>query len=248
MSEDQILLEVCAESVDSAMIAQSAGAYRIEFCNDLKEGGITPSFAQIEIARRLLHIKLYVLIRPRGGDFLYNENEFEVMKSEIDCCGRIGCDGVVIGMLLPDGRIDMKRCAELVRIAKDYSMGVTFHRAFDRSCDLSQSLEDVISLGCERILTSGGRDTALEGANILKELIQAGGDRITIMPGAGITPENVGSLLETTGLKELHGTFRSSYPSRMIYRNQYLTHPDEEYSIMQADFFKIREVLQTINN
>lgn len=246
MKENQVTLEVCADSVDSALIAQTAGAGRIEFCNNLKEGGTTPSFAQIEAARRLLDIKLYVLIRPRGGDFLYNDLEFEIMKSEIHFCGKTGCDGVVIGILLPDGEIDTKRCAELVRIAKTYSMGVTFHRAFDRCKDFIKGMEDILALGCERILTSGGKDSAWEGKEIIKELVEKSEQRIGIMAGAGITPENIEKLIKYTKVPEIHGTFRSRYSGEMIYRNVSLGNQEDEYTILLADVNKIRKVKQII--
>jgi copper homeostasis protein len=148
---DNIKVEVCIDSIDSALAAQSAGACRVEYCNNLSEGGTTPSIAQIEIARKLLDIKLYVIIRPRGGDFLYNDLEFEVMKSDILHCGKIGCDGVVIGMLHADGSIDKIRCKELINIAHSYSMGVPFDRAFDRCRNLFEGMEEIIEMGCERI-------------------------------------------------------------------------------------------------
>ena len=206
---DSIKVEVCADSIDSALTAQSIGACRVEYCNNLSEGGTTPSIAQIEIARKLLHIKLYVLIRPRGGDFLYNDLEFEVMKSDIRHCGKVGCDGVVIGMLHADGSIDKNRCKELIDIAHSYSMGVTFHRAFDRCRDLFEGMEDIIEMGCERILTSGGKNTAPEGVSIIRQLVQQAGKRIIIMPGAGVTPENAADIIKHTGSTELHGTFKS---------------------------------------
>ena len=212
---NNIKVEVCVDSVKSALIAQSAGSYRVEFCNNLSEGGTTPSIAQIEIARKLLHIKLYVIIRPRGGDFLYDDVEFEIIKSDIHHCGKIGCDGVVIGMLNADGSVDKNRCKELVYTAHSYSMGVTFHRAFDCSRNLFEAMEDIISLGCERILTSGGKNSAPEGASVIRQLIQQAGDRIIIMPGAGITLENAADLVRQTGLKELHGTFKSHFPSKL---------------------------------
>jgi len=240
MKKNKRIIEVCVDSVCNALTAQSAGAYRIEFCANLPEGGTTPSPAQIEIARNLLNIKLYVIIRPRGGDFLYNDTEFEIMKSDIHFCGKTGCDGVVIGMLNPDGTVDKERNGELIRIAHQYSMGVTFHRAFDRSANLFSAMETIIELGCERILTSGGYDTAIEGAGIINKLIEQAGDRIIIMPGAGITPENINELIRKTGANELHGTFRSRFPSRMQYRNERLSLQDEEYELLLTDPEKIK--------
>jgi copper homeostasis protein len=240
------IIEICVDSLDSSLIAQTAGAYRVELCANLLEGGTTPSFALIEMARKYLTIKLYVLIRPRGGDFLYNDLEFEIMKSDIHHCGKIGCDGVVVGTLNSDGTVDTARCSELTEIAKSYSMGVTFHRAFDRCADLFQGLEDVINLGCERILTSGGKTSAIEGTPIIAQLIEKANGRIGIMPGAGITPENVSELIEKTGASEIHGTFRSQYPSKMIYKNAvFVDAPIDEYSIWLADERKIKTVVQS---
>jgi copper homeostasis protein len=241
-------VEVCTNSVESSLIAQNGGAYRVELCDNLTEGGTTPSHGQIEVIRKFLNIKLYVIIRPRGGDFMYSDIEFEIMKSDIEFCGKAKCDGVVIGMLNPDGSIDTKRSRELVDIAKKYSMGVTFHRAFDRSCDLFTALEDIINIGCERILTSGGKNTALEGADIIYKLIQKADNRIVIMPGAGITPENVQELKSKTGLIEVHGTFRSRYNGSMIYRNNNIGNPVEEFSIYKTDINKVREIVKIINN
>ncbi|MCL1933717.1 MAG: copper homeostasis protein CutC [Candidatus Azobacteroides sp.] len=246
MEKNKRILEVCVDSVCNALTAQSAGAHRIEFCADLPEGGTTPSPAQIEIAQKQLHIQLYVIIRPRGGDFLYNETEFEIMKSDIHFCGKTGCDGVVIGMLHPDGTVDKERNDELIQIAHRYAMGVTFHRAFDRCADLFQAMETIIELGCERILTSGGYDTAIEGAEVIRKLIEKAGERIIIMPGSGITPENADDLIQKTGANELHGTFRSRFPSRMQYRNEKLSRPDEEYGLLLTDTEKIKSLVTTI--
>ena len=241
-----MILEVCTDSVEGARIAQAAGAYRIELCTDLPEGGTTPSLALIRKTREAVSLKVYVLIRPRGGDFLYTDTEFEIMLSDIQFCGQNGCDGVVIGMLHPDGSVDKPRSRELVEMAKSYGMGVTFHRAFDRSRDLFQALEDCIDTGCERILTSGGHNTAIEGAGVLRRLIEQAGDRIIVMPGAGVTPENAGLLIQSTGLKELHGTFRSFYPGGMQYRNEKLSHPETEYFLGLPDAEKIRKIIRLI--
>jgi copper homeostasis protein len=247
MEKNKRILEVCVDSVCNAVTAQSAGAQRIEFCANLSEGGTTPSPAQIEHARKRLQIKLYVIIRPRGGDFLYNETEFEIMKSDVHFCGKTGCDGVVVGMLHPDGRIDQERNGELVGIASQYAMGVTFHRAFDRCANLFEAMENIIELGCERILTSGGYTTAVEGAEIIRMLIEKAGEQIVIMPGSGITPENAGELIQKTGAKEIHGTFRSRFPSPMQYRNEKLNRQDEEYELLLTDAEKIKRIVKQIN-
>ena len=139
-----INLEVCANSLTSALAAQEGGAIRVELCDNLNEGGTTPSYGQIKLARKLLNIKLYVLIRPREGDFLYSDIEFDIIKADVQYCIDAGCDGVVIGILNADGSIDKPRCAELVQMAKKGGLGVTFHRAFDLCNDMDQALEDII--------------------------------------------------------------------------------------------------------
>jgi copper homeostasis protein len=244
MLQKKIILEVCADSVESVAVAQASGASRIELCSDLPEGGTTPSFGLIEAARRLLAIKLYVLVRPRGGDFLYSDAELEVMLSDIRACGKLGCDGVAIGVLNSDGAVDVQRCRRLVEAAHSCGMGVTFHRAFDRCRNLPEALEALVELGCERILTSGGRNAAMEGAGMIRELVEKANGRICIMPGAGITPENIADILEATGANELHGTFRSKYSSGMVYRNSLLGAPDEEHNLWHTDGGKVEKALQ----
>ncbi|MDR1180845.1 MAG: copper homeostasis protein CutC [Bacteroidales bacterium] len=247
IKEKKRLLEICVDSVSNALIAEEAGVQRIEFCANPLEGGTTPSMAQIQTARKHLHIPLYVLIRPRGGDFLYNDLEFEIMKSDIHFCGQTGCDGVVTGMLRANGTVDIKRCYDLVEIARQYKMGVTFHRAFDRSNHLFLAMEAAIDLGYERILTSGGCNTAIEGADVIRQLIERADNRIVIMPGSGVTPENVAELILKTKLTELHGTFRSQAESKMQYRNTKLNR-QEEYHLLQTDTEKIKRVLKHLNN
>ena len=154
-------LEVIGFTIESCLIAQAAGAHRIELCDNPSEGGTTPSYGFIKTARENLSIELYPIIRPRGGDFLYSEIEFELMKADIQICKNLGCDGVVIGMLNSDGTVDKQRCKQLVDIAQP--MGVSFHRAFDRTKDPFKALEDIISIGCERILTSGQKSVATDG-------------------------------------------------------------------------------------
>jgi copper homeostasis protein len=213
----QIQMEVCANGLASALAAEKGGAIRVELCDNLLEGGTTPSYAQIKLATEKLNIQVYPIIRPRGGDFLYTDLEFELMKTDIQCCKDLGCDGVVIGMLLEDGRVDKDRCATLIDIARP--MKVSFHRAFDRSNDLKSALEDIIELGCERILTSGGKPTALEGATVIKELIEQAAGRIEIMPGAGIRKQNIKEIMDVTGAKVFHATAKTPVPSAMQYVN-----------------------------
>lgn len=206
-------LEVAANSVASAIAAQQGGASRVELCSALELGGLTPSVAQIAMAREHVHIPLYVLIRPRAGDFLYSDLECEQMQRDIETCEALGCDGVVIGVLNADGDIDVTRCKALMNAVG--RMGVTFHRAFDLARDLDRALEDLITLGVERVLTSGGQASAQEGAVTLRKLVTQGIGCISVMPGAGITADNIASLAATTGAREFHGSAKRQLPSGM---------------------------------
>jgi copper homeostasis protein len=241
-----ITLEVCANSPQSAIEAQKGGAVRIELCDNLGEGGTTPALSQIETTRQSVDIQLNVIIRPRGGDFLYSNIEFETMKRDIHHCGKAKCDGVVFGILKSDGFIDKKRNSELVNIARQYGMSITFHRAFDRTNDLFQTLEDIIELGCDRILTSGGKQNAPEGASIIKNLIEQANGRISIMPGGGITKNNIYELVKATGLKEFHGSFRSKYKGNMKYRSPFFS-DEEEFAILQTDAGKVKKAIENAN-
>ncbi|MEX1202287.1 MAG: copper homeostasis protein CutC [Ferruginibacter sp.] len=209
------ILEIIGFTIEGCIAAESAGAHRIELCDNPEEGGTTASYGFIKVARAAVSIDLYPIIRPRGGDFLYNEAEFEAMKVDVQICKQLACDGVVIGILMADGKVDKKRCQQLISLA--YPMQVTFHRAFDRTNDLFQSLEDVIELGCDRILTSGGFPNALEGAELLNLLIQKAGHRIIIMPGSGVNAQNIATISALTGATEFHSSARIHIPSAMSF-------------------------------
>lgn len=211
-------LEVIGFNIESCLLAQAAGANRIELCDNPGEGGTTPSYGFIKTAREVLKIELYPIIRPRGGDFFYSAAEFGVMKADVKVCKELGCDGVVIGILNTDGNVDKERCKELVRLA--YPMGVTFHRAFDRVKDAVQALEDVIETGCERILTSGLVPNALDGAETIAALIKQADERIIIMPGSGVRSDNIIELAEKTGAVEFHTSARMNVDSKMNYSNE----------------------------
>lgn len=217
-------LEICCFNIQSALIAQAAGAQRVEFCASPSEGGTTQSHGAIRSARENLHIQLYPIIRPRGGDFLFSALEFEIMMRDVTLCKQIGCDGVVIGMLHGDGTIDKKRSTRLIELA--YPMGVTFHRAFDWSKDPHQALEDIIEIGCERILSSGQKQSALEGAGLLGELVQQAADRIIIMPGSGIRAKNILEIKEKTGAVEFHSSARIRVQSSMLFTNPDISDED----------------------
>lgn len=210
-------LEVIAFTLESCRLIEAAGAHRIELCDNPGEGGTTPSYGIIHAARKATTLPLYVMIRPRGGDFVYSDSEFEAMRYDVEVCKRAGCDGIVTGLLRPDGTVDAERTQRLVDAA--YPMGVTFHRAFDRVPDPFAALETIIATGCERILTSGLMPTAPEGAARIRDLIRAAGQRISIMPGSGIRSSNIARLWEKTGATEYHTSARCFRMGNMAYHN-----------------------------
>ncbi|MDJ1493658.1 copper homeostasis protein CutC [Cytophagaceae bacterium DM2B3-1] len=213
---DQITVEICVNSAISAIEAQKGGANRVELCENLWEGGTTPSAGTIAIARKNLTIQLFVIIRPRGGDFLYSDDEFEVMKHDILTAKQLGADGIVTGILTADGRVDIPRMKELKELAAP--LPITFHRAFDMVADPYQALEDCIALGMDRILTSGLEKSAIEGMELIAELVQKAAGRIRIMPGSGINEKNVHKLVQYTGVKEVHFSAMRTVDSQMEYR------------------------------
>ncbi len=210
-------LEVIAFDILSCQLAADNGADRIELCANPHEGGTTPSYGMMKSARKSTNIQVFPIIRPRGGDFLYTETEFEVMKDDIKAAQDIGCEGVVIGILSNDGSVDVERCQELVELAN--GMDVTFHRAFDRVNDPQTSLEQIIAIGCKRILSSGLRPTAIEGTSILKALVSQANERIKIMPGSGVRAENIIQLAKDTGASCFHSSARKTLKSQMQYLN-----------------------------
>ena len=241
------LFEVCANSVASCIAAQEGGAKRVELCDNLYEGGTTPSAACIELARKHIDIGLHVIIRPRGGDFYYTDLEFDVMKRDIKIAKNCRADGVVIGVLQPDGTVDKNRTRELVGIA--YPLNVTFHRAFDVTPDPYQALEDIVETGCNRILTSGQTNKAIDGMETIAEIVKRAGDRITILVGSGVNENNITELIKKTRAWEFHGTAQKRVPSAMQYR-----HPNvsmggipqiPEFEIAVTDAERVRKIVQT---
>lgn len=211
-------IEICANSVESALKAQEGGAYRVELCAGIPEGGTTPPFGDMRMARQLLQqTKLHVIIRPRGGDFLYSPLEQEIMLHDIKVARQLGADGVVFGCLTAEGDVDMVAMKKMMNAVGD--MNVTFHRAFDMCRNPKEALEQIIELGCSRILTSGQEANAVKGIPLLKELVEQADGRIIIMPGCGVNPSNIRQIAEATGATEFHFSGRSSYESEMVYRN-----------------------------
>ena len=215
---DPITLEICADSVESAVAAAQGGAHRIELCSNLLEGGVTPSSGLIATVRDRISIGLYVIIRPRGGDFCYSPDEFASMEQDVLSAKQLGADGVVLGILQEDGRVDVPRTRQLVELARP--LKVTFHRAFDMSSDLGKSLEDVIAIGVDRVLTSGGEQTVENGLQTVASLTKRASDRVIIMAGAGVTRNNVRSIITRTGVHEVHASLRVLVQSPMRHRNE----------------------------
>ena len=236
-------LEVIGFNIESCILAQAAGANRIELCDNPGDGGTTPSYGFIKAAREKLQIQLYPIIRPRGGDFLYSDAEFEIMKTDVQISKQLGCDGVVIGILHADGTVDKERCKQLVELA--YPMGVTFHRAFDRTTDASQALEDIIEIGCERILTSGLQPTALQGADTIAALIMQADERIIIMPGSGVRADNIIELAKKTGAVEFHTSARINIDSKMNYSNEAMK---ESLKSVAVNEIEIKEIFFSLHN
>jgi copper homeostasis protein len=208
--QTKYLLEISVETLEAALAAERGGADRIELCADLSVGGVTPSVKLIGTVREQLQIPVFVMIRPRGGDFVYSDAEFAAMKSAIASAKKLRMDGVVLGILGQDRRVDVHRTGELIELARP--LPTTFHRALDESADIRQGLKNVIQTGAERILTSGGAKTAPEGAGTLAELVAAARDCVTIVPGAGINASNIARLAEQTGAREFHSGLSCALP------------------------------------
>ena len=244
---ENVKFEICSGSLQSALNAQDAGAHRVELCSALSLGGLTPSYGFIELARKRLKIDVNVLIRPRQGDFLYDSDEIAVMIRDIIACAQMGVNGVVIGALDQFGNVDVDACRAMVAVAKHHGMSVTFHRAIDRACNIMAALEDVISLGADRILSSGGKPTSLEGLETLAQMNAAAAGRITIMPGGGVNAGNIRQILEVSGAQEIHFSGSQTIQSEMIYREGVSFTPDSlggDFTRTESSTEKIRQMIQ----
>jgi copper homeostasis protein len=243
-----ITLELCLESIDSVIAADRGGAQRVELCANLLEGGTTPSAGTIRTARKHATLGISVMIRPRGGDFLYTDAEFESMQHDIQIAKDLGADGIVLGLLRPDGTVDVERTRQLVELAKP--LPVTFHRAIDVSRDLLQALEDVISTGAARVLTSGGQPSVIDGAAIVAQMVETAGDRIVVMPGCGIRPDNALSILKTTRAHEVHIALEAEMQSGMQFRKAEIPMggvDGREYLRFVTPEDAVRNVVQILN-
>jgi copper homeostasis protein len=230
----KILLEISVEAVEAAAAAERGGADRIELCSDLSVGGLTADLALLRAVRQQIQIPIFAMIRPRAGDFIYSSSEFAQMKKSIAESKDAGADGLVFGILKPNRAVDIARTRELVELAQP--LPVTFHRAFDSCADFSQALEDVVRCGASRILTSGGPASAPEGANNIAALVAAAGERITIIPGAGIHAKNILQLAAATGAREFHSGLSTVLP-----------HPQTHYAQFENQVRVMVEKLSTIS-
>ena len=244
-----VLLEVCVDSIESALAAERGGAHRIELCSSLMEGGVTPSAGLISSIRRKLSIDVHVMIRPRGGDFSYSAEEFETMEQDVLTAKQLGANAVVFGILTNDGDVDVSRTRHLVQTARP--LNTTFHRAFDMSRDLSKSLADVIEAGADRVLTSGGEQSVEDGIPRIAKMVQAAGQRVAVMVGSGITESNVHRIIRETGVREIHASLRASVPSPMRYRNDKISMGSvkgREYDRVIVIEDSVRRLLESAND
>ena len=243
-------IEIVVYNIESALRAQEGGADRIELCDNPGEGGTTPSYGVIEAVRQNVSLDVYVMIRPRGGDFHYTNYEFHTMKRDISQCQKISVDGVVFGILNPNGTIDKKRCKELIEKAKP--LKVTCHRAFDMTRDPFEALEDCIEVGFDRILTAGQQAQAVKGAGLIGELIKKASGRIAIMPGSGVNENTVEEILKKSGATEIHFSATSSRESAMTYRNPNIAGmgSDEgaEFKVRTVDPERVRAMRKLAEN
>lgn len=210
-------LEVCCYSVESALLAAEAGAHRIELCQGPLEGGTTPSWAAIRACVERVHLPLQVMVRPRGGDFLYSEVEYQVMLADIEAIKDLGVQGVVVGFLTRDGDIDTTRVRQVVELASP--LEVTFHRAFDMAREPMRAMDQLIDAGVNRILTSGGRNRAVDATERIRSLLQRAKNDVVVMPGSGLNDQNLRAFIEATGAREVHASALMRVPSRMTFRN-----------------------------
>jgi copper homeostasis protein len=238
-------IEICLESATSVLRAEQGGADRVELCSDLFEGGLTPSVGTFRVARRLSRLPLNVMIRPRGGDFCYSDDEFAVMLEDVKVFKAEGADAIVFGILTPDGDIDMVRSAEIIKAASP--LPVTFHRAFDMTRNAHDSLEQLIQLGVTRVLTSGHEATVPEGADELAALVKQAGDRIIIMPGCGISERNFEKISKQIGAKEYHVFLPSEQPSLMKFHPGHILMGgvlrQSEFTIAQTDSSRVGDIV-----
>ncbi|MEO5946002.1 MAG: copper homeostasis protein CutC [Chitinophagaceae bacterium] len=240
METEKYIIEIATSDFATTKSAVEGGADRIELCANLAEGGTTPSYGTIKQCREAFNIPLYPIIRSRGGDFLYTKDEYENMLQDVKLCKQLGCDGIVIGLLNMDGSIDIVRTAQLIEAA--YPLGVTFHRAFDRCKNPFEAMEQLIEIGCERILTSGQHPSVVDGVDLVVELNKVADDRIIIMPGSGVRKENIKMLAEKTGCVEFHSSLRGKERSKMEFVHEAFKDSAESYTNNAINSSEVKEL------
>ena len=238
-------MEICVDSVASAQNAEAGGASRVELCANLVEGGTTPSCGLLKVVKLRAQVPIFVMVRPRGGDFAYTEDEFRVMEEDVRALKECGADGFVFGILTPSGAVDVDRCSQLLGLCRP--LPVTFHRAFDMVKDPFESLEDIVRIKFDRILTSGRSSTALGGMQLISQLVEKAAGRIVIVPGGGISEGNLETILRGTGAKEFHCSARVSAHSKMVYRNAGVamgsSYQPDEFVLKVADAKRVSTLL-----
>lgn len=242
MNKTSLTIEICVEGIDGLVAAQEAGGDRVELCASLLEGGLTPSLGTVKAALAVAQIPFFVMVRPRGGDFLYSELEYRTMLEDVAAFRALGVPGVVFGCLTSDGRIDVARMRALTDAARP--MGVTCHRAFDKARDLTEAVEDLVASGVDRVLTSGGRDTALEGLETLAATVKAAAGRLSVMACGGLDAGNIAAVRDGSGAPELHFAALATVPGGMAFRSRHVfamggAGGDEEYSLTLTDKGKV---------
>ncbi len=237
------ILEVCAFHIDSCIIAEQEGAYRVELCDNPIEGGTTPSYGTIKQVRDKISIKLYPILRPRSGNYYYSDEEFEILKHDIRICKELGCEGISVGIQTIDANIDKERFKRIVELAGP--MGVTCNRVFDCTPDPFAALEDIIECGCERVLTSGQKSAAPDAAELLGSLVRQAANRIIIMPGAGVKSSNLKKLMEMSGASEYHSSARIIAENPVTYINQEVSDYGNVYI---ADRKEVRAMVQVLTS
>lgn len=241
---NKIVLEVVAFTYNGCVNAVKGGADRIELCDNQLEGGTTPSYGMIKQIRENLDIQIYPLIRPRAGNFLYSEQEFQAMLDDIEVCKQLKCDGIAVGVQNNDGTIDADRMKRIVE--KAYPMGVTSNRVFDFTPDPFKALDILIDAGCERVLTSGQRNTAVEAMDLLAKLVQYAGDKIIIMPGSGVRPDNIERIVKTVKAKEYHSSARKYIPGQISYQNPNLQDLGNIIDVDMQQLIDIRRIAESV--
>lgn len=242
---NEFIIEIATADFITTKAAVQGGAYRIELCAALSEGGTTPSYGTIKKCRENFDVQLFPIIRPRGGDFLYTDEEFGIMSRDVKICKELGCDGAVVGLLNADGTIDLKRTSKLIELV--YPLELTFHRAFDRCKDPFEAMEQLIDIGCQRILTSGQQPTAALGIDLISQLVKAADERIIIMPGSGVRKDNIKELAERTGAKEFHSSLRAKQKSKMEFIHPAFAMNEESYSNSAIDPEEVKQLRQALN-